>query len=172
MPAPPADPLESARQALERGDWREAARQAGTVAESPEAAVMAVRALANLQPERAVSACAEAAARYPLSAELRYMEALLLLGQGRLGEAERAVRQALYLEPSLAVAYFTLGHVLRRLGDTAGALRAFRHTERLCAALPPDAALPLAEGEHAGALAAGARAERERLEAAEPREVS
>ncbi|HEX8699979.1 MAG TPA: protein-glutamate O-methyltransferase CheR [Myxococcaceae bacterium] len=138
--------------------------------EDAETAVKAVRALANVDPPRAVIACAEAAARYPLSAELRYLEALLLLGLGRLGEAERAVRQILYLDGSLAAAHFTLGLVLRRLGDTAGALRAFRNVERLCAALPADAAVPLAEGERAGALVAGARAERERLEAADARE--
>ncbi|MDY7232388.1 CheR family methyltransferase [Hyalangium rubrum] len=160
--APP--PLEPARQALARGDWREAARLAEAEVDSPETALVAVRALANVEPEKAVRACAEAAARYPLSAELRYLEAVLLLGLGRLAEAERAVRQVLYLEPSLAVAYLTLGHVLRRLGDTAGALRAFRATERLCAALPPDAPLPLGEGERAGALARVAGAELERLE--------
>jgi chemotaxis protein methyltransferase CheR len=168
--APPGDALEPVRQALARGDWTRAAQRADTAAQSPEAAMMAVRALANVDPPQAVIACAEAAARYPLSAELRYLEAVLLLGQGRLDEAERAVRQVLYLDSSLATAHFTLGLVLRRLGDTAGALRAFRNVERLCAALPPDTAVPLAEGERAGALAAGARAERERLEAADARE--
>ena len=167
--APRGDALEPARQALARGNWTEAAQRADTAAQSPEAAMMAVRALANVDPRQAVIACAEAAARYPLSVELRYLEAVLLLGQGRLDEAERSVRQVLYLDSTLAAAHFTLGLVLRRLGDTAGALRAFRNTERLCAALPPDTAVPLAEGERAGALAAGARAERERLEAADAR---
>jgi chemotaxis protein methyltransferase CheR len=139
-------------------------------AQGPEAAVAAVRALANVDPRQAVSVCAEAAARHPLNAELRYLEAVLLLGQGRLGEAERAARQVLYLDGSLAAAHFTLGIVLRRLGDTAGALRAFRTTERLCAAMAPDALVPLAEGERAEVLAQGARAQRERLEAAEERE--
>ncbi len=170
-PAPgytlPPDELEPARQALARGDWREAAQLAGALEKDPEAAMMAVRALANLEPEAAVRACAEAAARYPLSVELRYLESVLLLGLGRLGEAERAVRQALYLEPSLAVAHLTLGYVLRRLGDTAGALRAFRSTQSLCAAQPPDTPVPLAEGERAGTLADVARREWARLEAAE-----
>jgi chemotaxis protein methyltransferase CheR len=107
-----------------------------------------------------------------MTVELRYLEALLLLGLGRLGEAERAARQALYLEPSLAVAHLTLGHVLRRLGDVPGAVRAFRTAEALCATLPPDMAIPLAEGERAGHLAELARGERRRLEAPEPREKS
>jgi chemotaxis protein methyltransferase CheR len=155
---------------MARGDWHAAAQLAGAGEDTPEAAAVAVRALANVDPQAAVRACTEAAARHPLSVDLRYLEGVLLLGQGRLGEAERAIRQALYLEPSLAVAWLTLGSVLRRLRDSAGALRAFRTTERLCAALPPEALLPLGEGERAGALASVARGERERLEAVEPRE--
>jgi chemotaxis protein methyltransferase CheR len=172
-PAPPASlqatfpGLELAREALGRGDWREAAQLAGAQEPSPEAAVMAVRALANVDPEAAVKACAEAAARHPMTVELRYLESLLLMSVGRLGEAERAARQALYLEPSLAVAHLTLGHVLRRLGDTPGAVRAFRAAEALCAALQPETAVPLAEGERADRLAEVARAERRRLEAVE-----
>jgi chemotaxis protein methyltransferase CheR len=96
--------------------------------------------------------------------ELRYLEALLLLGLGRLPESERAARQALYLEPSLAVAHLMLGHILRRQGDTAGARRAFRTAESLCAALPPETLVPLGDGERAGHLAEVARAEHTRLE--------
>ncbi|HEX8822052.1 MAG TPA: tetratricopeptide repeat protein, partial [Archangium sp.] len=125
------------------------------------------RALANLDPQAAVRACAEAAARHPLAVELRYLEALLLMGLGRLQEAERATRQALYLEPSLAVAHLMLGHLLRRQGDPVGAARAFRTAESLCATLPPDEPVPLADGDRAGRLAQVAREERTRLEAPE-----
>ncbi|MGZ3457817.1 MAG: CheR family methyltransferase [Archangium sp.] len=174
LPPPPAPPpaaepegLEGAKQALARGDWHEAALRAGALQDDPGAAAVAVRALANLDAQVAVRACAEAAARHPLAVELRYLEALLLLGLGRVAEAERAVRQALYLEPSLAVAHLMLGHILRRQGDTAGARRAFATAESLCAALPPDTPLPLADGERAGRLEAVARAERTRLQAPE-----
>ncbi|QRO02374.1 protein-glutamate O-methyltransferase CheR [Archangium violaceum] len=168
-PPGPATPegLEGARRALDLGDWHEAARRAGALQEDPGAAAVAVRALANLDARAAVRACAEAIARHPLAAELRYLEALLLLGLGRLEEAERAARQALYLEPSLAVAHLMLGHILRRQGDTRGALRSFGTAEMLCATLPPDAPVPLSEGERAGRLAAVAREERIRLEAHE-----
>ncbi|WP_395834268.1 CheR family methyltransferase [Archangium violaceum] len=168
-PALPAEPegLEGAKQALARGDWHEAARLAGALVEEPGAAAVAVRALANLDPLAAVRACAEAAARHPLAVELRYLEAMLLLGLGRLQESERAVRQALYLEPSLAVAHLMLGHILRRQKDTEGARRAFRIAESLCATLPPDTPVFLADGERAGRLAQVARDERTRLEAHE-----
>jgi len=166
-PRPPALPeLDGAKRALAAGDWREAARLAGAHPEDTEAEAVAIRALANVDPLAAVRACAEAATRHPLAVELRYLEALLLLGLGRLAESERAARQALYLEPSLAVVHLMLGHLLRRQGDSAGARRAFRTAESLCATLPPDAPVLLADGERAGHLAEVARVERTRLDEA------
>ena len=166
-PLPPATPeLDGAKRAFAAGEWREAARLAGAHPEDAEAEAVGIRALANVEPLAAVRLCAEAIARHPLAAELRYLEALLLLGLGRLAESERAARQALYLEPSLAVVHLMLGHILRRQGDSAGARRAFRTAESLCATLPPDAPVLLADGEHAGHLAEVARAERTRLDEA------
>ncbi|MBU8897947.1 protein-glutamate O-methyltransferase CheR [Corallococcus sp. M34] len=165
-PSPPrldADALASARRALERGDWREAARRTGALDEDPTRAMLAVRTLANLNPQSALYACGEAIRRHPLTSGLRYQEALLLLGEGRLADAERSARQALYLEPGLAVAQLLLGHVLRQEGDTAAAARAYGEAEALCRRLPPDSPVPLGEGERAGRLADVARAERRRL---------
>ncbi len=102
--------------------------------------------------------------------ELRYLEAVLLLGVGRLGEAERAARQALYLEPSLAVAHLTLGHVLRRLGDTAGARARLPRREAPVRRPATGGGRAPRGGRARGRLAEVARAERERLEAAESRE--
>lgn len=136
----------------------------GALDADAETAASAVRAIANLDAQAAIYASAEAASRHPLVPGLRYLEALLLLGQGRLPDAERSVRQALYLEPTLAVAWLVLGRVLNQLGDTSGALKALREAEVLCEALPPDTVLPLAEGEHASDLGRAARDERIRLE--------
>ena len=167
-PAPPAlsEEWSGAQRALAAGDWREAVRLAGAHPEDAAAEAVAIRALANLDPLAAVRLCAEAAVRHPLAAELRYLEAVLLLGLGRLPESERAARQALYLEPSLGVVHLMLGHILRRQGDGAGAWRAFRAAESLCASLPPETLVPLGDGERAGRLAEVARAERTRLEQA------
>ncbi|MBN9681985.1 MULTISPECIES: CheR family methyltransferase [unclassified Corallococcus] len=159
--------LEAVRVALARGDWREAARRAGAQSADPEGALAAVRALANLDPRAALFACEEASVRHPLVAGLRYLEALLLLGQSRLADAEKSARQALYLEPGLAVGHLLLGHVLRRQDQSAAAARAYREAEGLCRKLSPEALVPLAEGERAGALADVARAEWRRLEQTE-----
>ncbi|RKG75644.1 chemotaxis protein CheR [Corallococcus exercitus] len=164
--------LETVRQALARGDWREGSRRAGAQSADPEEALAAVRALANLDPRAAVFACGEAVVRHPLVAGLRYLEALLLLGQARLADAEKSARQALYLEPGLAVGHLLLGHVLRRQDQTAAAARAYREAEGLCRKLPPEALVPLAEGERAGALADVARAEWRRLERTEGGDAS
>ncbi|WP_163870956.1 CheR family methyltransferase [Myxococcus eversor] len=161
---PSPSELAAARRALDRGDWREAALRMGALDADPDTATAAVRSIANLDAQAAIYASAEAASRHPLVPGLRYLEALLLLGQGRLPDAERSVRQALYLEPTLAVAWLVLGRVLRRLGDTEGALKALREAEALCNALPPEAPLPLAEGELARDLARAARDERLRME--------
>ncbi|NVI97273.1 chemotaxis protein CheR [Myxococcus sp. AM009] len=164
--APSATALHAARQALARGHWREAAQHLGALDSDADTAELAVRALANLDAAAAVYACTEAAARHPLVPGLRYLEALLLLGQGRAADAERAVRQALYLEPTLIVAWLILGRVLRRHGDTSGAMKAWREAEQLCDALPPGAPVPHADGESASRLAEVARGERSRMEAA------
>nr|WP_236673824.1 CheR family methyltransferase [Comamonas sp. JC664] len=164
--APSATAVQAARQALARGNWREAAQHLGALDADADTAALAVRALANLDASAAIYASTEASARHPLVAGLRYLESLLLLGQGRLADAERAVRQALYLEPTLIVAWLILGRVLRRHGDTAGAVKAWREAEHLCDALPPDAPVPHADGESASRLAEVARGERSRMEAA------
>ena len=78
----------------------------------------------------------------------------------RKHEAQRA----LYLDPSLAVAHFLLGTILRKRGARPGALRAFRNVRDLCAARPSDEEVPAGAGERTGALHSAASAEMERLE--------
>jgi chemotaxis protein methyltransferase CheR len=153
------DLLAEARAALQRGDYVDAAELARTHEDDPALAVVGVRALANLDVHEAEQVCAAAVARHPLTAELTYLHALLLLDLGRSEEAVRALRRVLYLDGTLAVVHFTLGSVLSRLGDAAGARRAYRNAHELSRACAPDEPVPLAEGESAGRLAA-ASAER------------
>ncbi|MET0402033.1 MAG: CheR family methyltransferase [Cystobacter sp.] len=162
-PEPAVDGLREAKQALARGDWREAARLAGGLRDNPEAAGVEIRALANFDALAAVRACAETSERHPLAVEPRYLESLVLLGMGRLRESERAARQALYLEPGLAVAHLMLGHILRRQDDLDGARRAFTTAASLCAALPAQEPVPLADGERADRLMRVANEELQRL---------
>ncbi len=120
------------------------------------ACVQEVRSLANVDAGRAADHCAAAVARHPLSAELHYLHAVLLLDQGRHDEAVQAARHVLYLDRTLAVGHFVLGSIFRRLGDHEAAWRAFRNARDLCRAQPADAVVPLADGERAGRLAEAA----------------
>jgi chemotaxis protein methyltransferase CheR len=159
------DPLAAARDALARGEYGRAADMTRDLREDAAAGALHVRALANLDPAEAERACALAAARHLLSPELHYLHAVLLMGLGREGDAVRAVRRALYLDPALAVAHFTLGTLLVRLGDRAGARRAYRNAADLCAGRPPAEVVPLSEGERNGRLAEAAAAQAALLEA-------
>src|SRR5262249_16602021 len=154
--ATPPDPLASARCAFAEGAYTRAAALTCGLTADVAANALHVRALANLNPAQAELACAAATARHELSAALPYLHAVLLLGRGRDEDAVRAVRRVLYLDRSLAIAHFTLGSLLRRRGDLAGARRAYRNAHALCAARPTDEVVPLSDGEHAGRLAEAA----------------
>jgi chemotaxis protein methyltransferase CheR len=147
-----------ARAALARGDYTRALELTDEAGRDPVLAALHVRALANLDTVEAEQACAAAMVRHALSPELAYLHALLLLDLGRDAEAAQALRRVLYLDGALAVAQFTLGSVLERLGDTAGARRAYRNACDLCGGRPPDEPLPLGEGGQAGHLAEAAAA--------------
>ncbi len=158
-PPVPADPLAEARKALAEGDYERAAEWTRDRPDDAAACLLNVRALANLDAARGERACAAAAARHPLSTELQYLHGVLLATLGRAGEAAQAVRRALYLDRSLAVAHFTLGSILERMGDAAGARRAYRNARDLCRARPADEPAPLSDGEPAGRLARAAAAQ-------------
>ncbi len=158
-PAPPAvDPLVEARVAFAEGDYERAVeRSRGLTADS--ARVLHVRSLANLDVAAAERTCAEALGRAPLSVELHYLHAVLLLNLRRDNEAVRALGRVLYLDRSLAVAHLTLGSIQQHGGDRDGARRAYRNARDLAAARPPDEPAPLADGETYGRLAETAAAQ-------------
>lgn len=130
----------------------------------------AIRLLANARGAAAAErAAAAAVARYPLSAELRVLLTTLLLELGRHHEAAREARAAVYIDRTLAVAHFLGATAARLLGDERAARRAYRNALALCQGAPPAEAVPLADGESAGRMAAAAAAELARLGGAEGR---
>jgi chemotaxis protein methyltransferase CheR len=153
------DCLAEARAAFARGDYNRVLERTAPLTADAEASTLRVRALANLDPAQAERESAAAVSRHPLRAELHYLHGTILLGVGKIVEAAQAVRKALYLDRSLAVAHRTLGAILEQCGDAAGARRAYRNASALCAARPADEEIPLADGERAGRMAeaAGAR---------------
>jgi len=165
--APPDVPalVGEARLALARGDYHGAVRLTRDLPFDSAAALLHVRALANLGSAEAELACAAALDCHPLLPELHYLQALLLLDLGRDAEAAQSVRRVLYLDRSLAVAHLTLGTILRRRGERDGARRAYRNARDLCRARPADEVVPLTEGERAGRLAEAAEVELALLDA-------
>ncbi|HEV3261614.1 MAG TPA: protein-glutamate O-methyltransferase CheR [Gemmataceae bacterium] len=161
-----AEILAEAREALRQGAYGRAIELTRDRTAEAGAAALHVRALANLDAPAAERVCGQATARYPLSAELHYLRAVLLLDLGRDEEAAAAARRVLYLDRSLAIAHFTLGSILWHHGDAAGACRAYRNARELCTSRPADEAVPLADGESAGRLAEAAAAQVAILEAA------
>jgi len=161
------DRLEAAEAAYAAGDYRLAAQLAARHCDEPVGCSLRVRALANLDPLLAEQTCASATGRHRLSAELHYLHAVLLVGQGRDEEAIDDLRQVTYLDRAQPLAYFTLGSVLQRRGDLHGARRAYRNAHRLCNLLAPDATVPLSDAERADCLAEAADACIAEIEAAE-----
>jgi chemotaxis protein methyltransferase CheR len=131
--------------------------------------IVLVRALANRGAlEEAGRMCIAALDRYPSSAELMYLHAVVLGEAGRLADAAAAARRALYLDRNLVVAHLALGVALTRLGDLPAARRSFANAARLLDDLPPDAVVPACDGEPAGRLAEISRAHLQLLAEPEP----
>ena len=120
--------------------------------------VSSIRALADTgELHRAATTAAEAVRVHPLAAELHYMCAIVLAGLGQCDEASASLRRVIYLDPSLAVAHFTLGSILWRSGAVADTRRCYRNALALCTERPPQELLQLSEGETAGRMAEAAR---------------
>ncbi len=162
-PAPSRETLATAQQALNAGEYKLAAEIAARLPDTPDSAAVRVQALANSELRQAEQVCTAAAKRHTLSAHLQYLHAVLLLDLNREQEAAQAARRAVYLDNSLAIAHFTLGSLLRRLGDLDGARRSFRNARDLCADRPADEVVCHSDGEHAGALARAAQLQLEGL---------
>jgi len=122
--------------------------------------VSSIRALADAGELHPAATQAVAAIQaYPLAAELHYMRAVVLAGLGQYDEASASLRRVIYLDPSLAVAHFTLGSILWRSGAVADARRCYRNALALSAERPPQESLSLSEGETAGRMAEAARSQ-------------
>ena len=113
-----------------------------------------MRALANRGfLNEAGRAAAAALERHRDSAELLYLNAVLLSESGRHADAAAVLRRALYLDPSLAVAHLALADARGRLGDRVGQRRALRAAQEQLVLLPADAVVPGSDGQRAGRLA-------------------
>lgn len=161
-PATP-DPVSEAAVALERGDNEHVVELTSGLKASSQACLLHARALANLGDVVAANdAAAAAARRHPLTPEIHYLHAVLLLGMQRYDEAAAAVRRVIYLDRSSVMAYTMLGTILQHCTNIDGARRAFRNAHVLCLAQPGEATVPLSDGALARDLAAAIEAKLKR----------
>ena len=120
--------------------------------------VSSIRVLADAGDlQRAAAMGAMAVQVHPLAAELHYLRAVALAGLGQCDEAAASLRRVIYLDPSLAVAHFTLGSILLRSGAMTDARRCYRNALLLSAERPPQESLALSDNEAAGRMADAAR---------------
>ena len=119
---------------------------------------------ANCDSSEADRLSRELVEQAPLSEEIQYLRAVLLLGLGRLGEARDAARRLLYLNPSLAVGHLLQASVRRREGHIEEARRSYRNALNVCLSVPPDTLVPFGDGESTGRLAEVMRQELEILD--------
>ena len=162
--------LSKAQKAFVRMDYGQVLRLTLPFIQERSACVWLLRALANLKDRAAAEEAAEKAVRlHPLSPELNFLRAVLLMNRGKNWEAARDLRRTLYLDRSLPVAQFTLGLVLRRLQDWEGAKRAFKNSLKLCREFPPESILRLSDGESAEQLREASQTQLSSLEETECR---
>lgn len=165
----PSTTLAAAHAAMAAGAYRQAAELLQDIAVDPTGSALLVRALANVEVAEAERTCAAALKRHPLSVELHYLHAVLLIALAQTDNAIRAARRTVYLDGTCEIGYLTLGGLLRLTGDLAGARRAYRNAHDLLVAQPTDALVPLSDGEHAGRLAEIAAIELDMLSASPSR---
>lgn len=125
-----------AEQALSQAHPREAERLARQALEQPvdraEAYSVLVRALAaDGRLDDAAEVGKRAVAELPVAAELRAVTAAALLEAGRTQDARVAAREALYLNPELALALVVLARAAELMGDATVAARMRRNADRL-----------------------------------------
>lgn len=105
-------------------------------------------------------------ARQPLSAEAYYYDALISLVADGTDDAEAALRRALYLDRSFALAHHRLALVLLSRARKDEARRAFKAAMELARHMPADAPMPEGDGVTAGAFAEAVARQLEHLGAA------
>ncbi len=134
--------------------------------ESPDAAALAdlARYYANLgQLEEAQTWAAKAIRQDSLNPHYYYLQASILLELQRNDEAERLLRQALYLQPDFVLAHFLLGRLALEDNRPQEALRHFTNALSVMEGYTADDTIPAAEGLTIGALRQVIQGIKERL---------
>lgn len=113
----------------------------------PEVCSLLARTLANLgRLADALGWCDRWIATDKVNAAGHYLRGVILLEQGGHDAARLSLQRALYLDPTLVVAHFSLANLARRRGQHVEADKQFANTRHLLGRLHPDVRLPESDG--------------------------
>lgn len=111
------------------------------------ALMLMTRILANQGRLTEASAwCKRAIVNDKLNPGMHYLLGTILLECNQLNDAVISLRRALYLDPNLVLAHFTLGNISRAQGKTAEACKHFDNARMLLRKHEPEYILPESEG--------------------------
>jgi chemotaxis protein methyltransferase CheR len=103
--------------------------------------------------DEALALCDEAIAKEKLNAAHHYLRATILQERTSLGEAETALKCALFLDPGFVLAHFALGNLAAQQGREREARKHFENAFGFLRGYARDDVLPESEGMTAGRLA-------------------
>ena len=146
------DSLAAAKSALTDGHYTRVLELTENRLSDPAACVLHIKALANIDAQQAVVMCERFVELHPLSPDLQYLSAVLLMEQNLDVEAVQAAQRTVFLDRSLAAAHFLLGSILRQRGSAQAAQRSFRNARNLCESRPPGEIVALCDSETASQL--------------------
>lgn len=129
---PASQHLVELRALLDAGEYEQVLAITKSQLHNAAACVLHVKALANDDAVEAEVVCRQLVGQHPLSVELCYLHAVLLMERRRDADAIAAIRKTLYLDRSVAIAHFVLGSLARRMGDIELARRSFTNAHAAC----------------------------------------
>lgn len=154
---PKRDLYQEALALYEKGRYEETAetlnqclshgKTAGNSLLIPEQTVLLARANANMgRLDEARKWCEEAVSRGKLHPEYRYLLATIYQEQGLVEESIASLKQTIYLDPDLVMAYYLLGHLVRGQGKPGESGKYFTNALDLLSSMEPDEVVPHSDG--------------------------
>ena len=155
--APKRDLYQEALALYEKGRYEETAetlnqclsngKTAGNSLLIPEQAVLLAKANANMgKLDEARKWCEEAVSRGKLHPEYRYLLATIYQEQGLVEESIKSLKQTIYLDPDLVMAYYLLGHLTKGRGKSGESEKYFTNALDLLSSMAPNEVVPHSDG--------------------------
>ncbi|MBI5238331.1 MAG: tetratricopeptide repeat protein [Deltaproteobacteria bacterium] len=120
---------------------------------APKITSLLARAYANQgRLEQAQKWCEKAIAEDLLNPYFHYLLSTILQEQGQVEQAASSLKRALYINHDFVLAYFSLGNLMLREGNSDASMKYLRNALELLTSYDPEQALPYAEGMTAGRL--------------------